>query len=350
MKIVIAEDSFKSCLSSAEAACAVKAGVLDAYPEAEVVMIPVADGGEGTVEAIVSATEGGPLRAEIVSARVSDPLGREIEARYGISGSTAIIEVAAACGLALLTREERNPLITTTRGVGEMIMDAIGRGCRSFLIGLGGSATNDGGRGMVEVEGILEAARGLSFTVACDVDTPFTGPQGASRVFAPQKGASPADVEVLEKRLQDYAGTILKLTGVDVRDMKGAGAAGGLGGAFRAFFSASLRRGIDMVLDYVNFDSLIKGADLVITGEGRSDFQTPKGKTPSGVLERAQRQGISTALLSGSVALCPELEAMGFCRIAAATPEGMPLSEALRKDVAEFNLRMAARKIVNDLF
>lgn len=138
MKIVIAEDSFKSCLSSAEAACAVKAGVLDAYPEAEVVMVPVADGGEGTVEAIVSATEGGPLRAEIVSARVSDPLGREIEARYGISGSTAIIEVAAACGLALLKREERNPLITTTKGVGELILDAIGRGCDSFLIGLGG--------------------------------------------------------------------------------------------------------------------------------------------------------------------------------------------------------------------
>ena len=337
MKVIIASDSFKGCLSSAQVADAVAEGILLSYPQAEVVKVPVADGGEGTVEA---------LGAELVKALVSDPLGRPHEAVYGISGETAVIEVAAACGLMLLRPEERNPLVTTTRGVGELILDAVKRGCKHFLIGLGGSATNDGGRGMVEVPGLLEAARGLDFTIACDVDTPFVGPAGASRVFGPQKGASPEDVEVLEQRLQEYALEILEKTGTDVREVPGAGAAGGLGGAFRAYFGAELRRGVDMVLDAKSFDEIISGADLVITGEGRSDFQTAKGKTPSGVLERAERQNIPVVLLSGEVALCPELEAMGFFRIEAATPPSMPLEEALKAETASGNIRAAAIRIM----
>ena len=286
-KIIIAEDSFKGCLGSSQVAEAVASGVREVLPDAEIIQVPVADGGEGTVDAIVSAGKmgfSGSAGAGIVRTTVSDPLGRPVIASYGISGESAVIEVAAACGLALLGPEERNPLLTTTRGVGELLLDAIGRGCRKFLVGLGGSATNDGGRGMVEVPGLLEAAEGLEFTAACDVDTPFVGPEGASRVFGPQKGASPEDVELLERRMQAYALKILEDTGTDVRDMPGAGAAGGLGGAFKAYFNASLRRGVDMVLDFIGFDDILDGADLVFTGEGRSDFQTPKGKTPAGGL------------------------------------------------------------------
>jgi len=336
VKIVLASDSYKGCLSSKEVELAARKAVLDLYPDCETLLVPVADGGEGTVDAIVDGLGG---RREY--AVVSDPLGRPVRAEYGIAGDLAIIECAAACGLPLLTQQERNPLITTTRGLGELILDAIAKGCRRFLVGLGGSATNDGGKGMLGVPGLLEKARGLKFTIACDVDTPFIGPNGTSRVFSPQKGASPEDVEILEKRLTEYAAEILEQTGVDVRDMKGAGAAGGLGGAFRAFFGAELKRGVEMVLDIIDFDRLIEGADLVITGEGRSDFQTVSGKTASGVLERASAQGIKVALVSGAISDEDILRDFGFTTIAAVTPEGMPKSVALRPEVAEENIYKA---------
>lgn len=344
MKIVIASDSFKGCLSSSEVARAAEAGVRDVLTDAEVVPVAVADGGEGLVDALCDA-----LGGEYVSARVSDPLGRPVEAKYCIAGDTAVIEVAAACGLALLSQSERNPLLASTQGVGELLLDAARRGCKRFLVGLGGSATNDGGRGMIETPGLLETLKGMEFTVACDVDTPFVGPVGASRVFGPQKGASPEDVEILETRLQNYASEIEMLTGVDVRNMPGAGAAGGLGGAFRAFLAARLRPGIELVLDAIGFDEIIRGADLVITGEGRSDFQTPRGKTPSGVLARTKRQGIPTALVSGAISDCPELRAMGFASMTAATPEGMPLEMALSPEVAAANIRNAVSSLVRDL-
>ena len=351
MKIVIAHDSFKGCLSSAEEAAAISLGVKDVCPTAEVVEVTVADGGEGTVQVLCQKSPAGSSSrqsgaASIVSAPVSDPLGRRIRAEYGIIGRTAIIESAAACGLTLLSPGERNPVKATTRGLGEMILDAIGRGCTEFLIGLGGSATNDGGRGMVETPGLLEAARGLKFTIACDVDTPFIGPQGASRVFGPQKGASVQDVEILEERLREYSAKIQEDTGIDVRNMKGAGAAGGLGGAFKAYLGAELRRGVDMILDFIGFDRIISGASLVITGEGCSDFQTPKGKTPAGVLERAGKQGIPSVLLSGAVKRCSELDAMGFVEIRAATPPDMPLSRALEPATASHNLRKATNEII----
>ena len=265
-KIVIACDSYKGCLSSSEVARAAAEGVAEVYPDCEIVRLAVADGGEGTVDALVE-TLGGHLEC----AEVSDPLGRPVKAAYGIAGDLAIIESAAACGLTLLTKEERNPLITTTKGLGELILAAIDKGCRRFLIGLGGSATNDGGMGMISADGFLEKTRGMKFTVACDVDTPYIGDHGASRVFGPQKGASEQDVEVLEERLRGYALKILADTGIDVSDMAGAGAAGGLGGAFRAYLGAELKRGVDLVLDQIGFDSIIDGAALVITGEGCSD-------------------------------------------------------------------------------
>lgn len=342
-KIVIACDSYKGCLSSSEVAGAAAKGVAEVYPDCEIVRLAVADGGEGTVDALVE-TLGGHLEC----AEVSDPLGRPVKAAYGIAGDLAIIESAAACGLTLLTKEERNPLITTTKGLGELILAAIGKGCRRFLIGLGGSATNDGGMGMISADGFLERARGMKFTVACDVDTPYIGAHGASRVFGPQKGASEEDVEILEERLRGYALKILKDTGIDVSDMAGAGAAGGLGGAFRAYLGAELKRGVDLVLDQIGFDSIIDGADLVITGEGCSDYQTLKGKTAAGVLERAKRKGIPVMLVSGAIRDGQMLRDGGFGIIAAASPQGMSLAEAMRPETAEHNIYETVKRLLTN--
>ena len=342
-KIVIACDSYKGCLSSSEVALATAEGVAEVYPDCEIVRLAVADGGEGTVDALVD-TLGGHLEW----AEVSDPLGRPVKAAYGIAGDLAIIESAAACGLTLLTKEERNPLITTTKGLGELILAAIDKGCRRFLIGLGGSATNDGGMGMISADGFLERARGMKFTVACDVDTPYIGAHGASRVFGPQKGASEQDVEVLEERLRGYALKILKDTGIDVSDMAGAGAAGGLGGAFRAYLGAELRRGVDLVLDQIGFDSIIDGADLVITGEGCSDYQTLKGKTAAGVLERAKRKGVPVMLVSGAIRDRQMLRDGGFGIIAAASPEEMSLAEAMRPETAEHNIYETVKRLLTN--
>lgn len=342
-KIVIACDSYKGCLSSSEVACAAAKGVAEVYPDCEIVRLAVADGGEGTVDALVE-TLGGHLEC----AEVSDPLGRPVKAVYGMAGDLAIIESAAACGLTLLTKEERNPLITTTKGLGELILAAIDKGCRRFLIGLGGSATNDGGMGMISADGFLERTRGMKFTVACDVDTPYIGAHGASRVFGPQKGASEEDVEILEERLRGYALKILKDTGIDVSDMAGAGAAGGLGGAFRAYLGAELKRGVDLVLDQIGFDSIIDGADLVITGEGCSDYQTLKGKTAAGVLERAKRKGIPVMLVSGAIRDGQMLRDGGFGIIAAASPQGMSLAEAMRPETAEHNIYETVKRLLTN--
>lgn len=342
-KIVIACDSYKGCLSSSQVADAATKGVTEVFPDCEITKLAVADGGEGTVEALVTT-----LGGHIEWTEVSDPLGRPVKAAYGIAGDLAIIESAAACGLTLLTKEERNPLITTTKGLGELILAAIDKGCRRFLIGLGGSATNDGGMGMVGVPGFLEKTRGVEFTVACDVDTPYIGKNGASRVFGPQKGASAQDVEVLEERLRGYALKIMEDTGIDVSNMAGAGAAGGLGGAFRAYLGAELKRGVDLVLDQIDFDSAIVGADLVITGEGCSDYQTLKGKTAAGVLERAKRKGIPVMLVSGAIRDGQMLRDGGFGIIAAASPKEMSLAEAMRPETAEHNIYETVKRLLTN--
>lgn len=370
MKIVIASDSFKGSMSSLDVATAASAGVMDVYPDSEIVSVNVADGGEGTVEAIVDA-----LGGEIIKVQVSDPLGRKIETSYGIAGETAILEMAAASGLPLLTVEERNPWATSTLGTGEMIMDAIARGCRKFLVGIGGSATNDAGVGMLQAMGfrfydangelitqgcggmlgsiariddslVSAAVKESQFTVACDVDTPFCGPEGAAPVFAPQKGADAEMVKRLDEGMASFAKVITEKYAIDIVPVAGAGAAGGMGGAFRAFLGATLKKGIDMVLDAIDFDTTIQGANLVITGEGKVDFQTAKGKTAAGVLNRAKQQHIPVVAIGGCVEMCDSLVQMGFAGIYPILEEKVPLEIAMQRDFAMNNVRKTVAKIV----
>ena len=370
MKIVIASDSFKGSLTSVEVAQAATRGIKAAYPDCEVVAVNVADGGEGTVEAVVDA-----LGGEIVHTTVSNPLGRPIQARYGIAGKKAIIEMAAASGLPLLSYEERNPWITSTYGTGEMIMDAIQRGCSQFLIGIGGSATNDAGTGMLQALGfkfydfnekeitdcrggrlldivdlddscVPEAVRKAEFVVACDVDTPFCGPEGAAPVFAPQKGADAEMVKKLDAGMASFAKVIERKYKMNIIPVAGAGAAGGMGGAFRAFLDAKLQRGIEMVLDSIDFNAIIQDADLIITGEGKIDFQTAKGKTAAGVLARAKQQGIPVVAIGGSVEMCDSVQQMGFAGVYPILGEKVPLEVAMQPDFAATNVENTIRRIL----
>lgn len=325
-KIVIAPDSYKESLSALEVAQAVAAGFRQIFPDAEYVLVPVADGGEGTVDAMVAATGG---RRETVV--VSGPLGERVEAFYGLTGdgATAVIEMAAASGLALVPPAQRNPLRTSSRGTGELIRAALDAGARRFILGIGGSATNDGGVGMVQALGarLLDAeGRALDgsggdlarleridvsaldprlaecrIEVACDVDNPLTGPRGASAVFGPQKGATPEMVQVLDANLAHLARIVERDLGVAVDQVPGAGAAGGMGAAMLAFFGATLKPGIEIVTAAVDLDAQVRDADLVITGEGRIDFQTVHGKTPIGVARVAKRHGKAVIGIAGSL-------------------------------------------------
>ena len=369
MKIVIASDSFKGSLTSVEVAQAATRGIKAVYPDCDVVAVNVADGGEGTVESVVDA-----LGGQIVHTTVSDPLGRPIQARYGIAGKKAIIEMAAASGLPLLSYEERNPWITSTYGTGEIIMDAIQRGCSQFLIGIGGSATNDAGTGMLQALGfkfydfngqeiidcrggrlqdiadlddtfVPKAVREAQFIVACDVDTPFCGPEGAAPVFAPQKGADAEMVAKLDAGMTSFAHVIENKYGINIVPVAGAGAAGGMGGGFRAFLNASLQRGIDMVLNAIDFDYTIQSADLIITGEGKIDFQTAKGKTAAGVLARAKKQNIPVIAIGGCVEICESVKQMAFAGIYPITEEKLPLEIAMQAEVAAMNVEKTVKKI-----
>ena len=245
----------------------------------------------------------------------------------------------------LVPKEKRNPLFTTSVGVGELIAVAIQSGCEELLIGLGGSATCDGGEGMMSVPGLRNMASGVKIKALCDVDNPFLGPDGAARVFGPQKGADPQMVEVLEKKMELQAGKILSQTGIDVSMMPRAGAAGGLGGALHAYLGAELVPGIETMLDVVGFDKEIIDADLIITGEGTSDLQTLSGKVPMGVLRRSM--GIPVFLLSGRVKDRDSLLAAGFAAAIQVTPDGIPISEAIKPDIAKTNLRLAATRILS---
>ena len=370
MKIVIASDSFKGSLTSNEVAAAATRGIKAVYPDCHVVAVNVADGGEGTVEAVVEA-----LHGQIISVQVSDPLGRPIQARYGIAGQTAIMEMAAASGLPLLSPHERNPWLTSTHGTGEMIMDAIQKGCRNFLIGIGGSATNDAGTGMLQAMGfrfydaqgqeiphctggtmhliariddsaVPAYVRESCFTIACDVDTPFCGKEGAAPVFAPQKGADAQMVQRLDAGMASLAQVIQDKYHVDIVPIAGAGAAGGMGGAFRAFLHATLKRGIDMVLDAIDFNTTIQGANLIITGEGKIDFQTTKGKTAAGVLARAQQHGIPVVAIGGCVERCDSVDQLGFAGVYPITEEQLPLEIAMQPAVAAANVEKTVQKII----
>ena len=326
MKVVIAIDSFKGSLSSIQAGNAIKDGVKTVFPEAEVYISPIADGGEGTMEAIVGATGG-----EIVRIPVHNPLAEEIIASYGIipESKTAVIEMASAAGLPLIPAEQRNPLYTTTYGVGEMIGDAIEKGCRNFIIGLGGSATNDGGVGMLQALGfefldsegdsIVFGAEGLSdlaeirienampelsectFHIACDVENPLCGEKGASAVYGPQKGADNDDVEKMDKWLNTYAKLTKEVIPESNPDFPGSGAAGGMGFAFLSYLNSELKSGIELVIGQTNLEEHIKTADVVVTGEGRLDGQSAMGKAPVGVAKIAKKYGKKVVAFAGCV-------------------------------------------------
>ena len=366
-KVVVASDSFKGCLSSWQVAEAVEKAVRDVMPGCDVVKLAVADGGEGSMDALVTT-----LGCEAASLVVSDPLGRPVKADYAVlDDSSAVIEMARASGLTLLLPEERNPMITSTYGTGQLISDALDRGCRRFMICIGGSATNDAGTGMLEalgyrfidsegnlltgcggalsrissidVSNVHPALQESRFIVACDVDSPFCGPDGAAYVYGPQKGATPEMVEELDEGMRHFAAVISRTTGVDVTDMPGAGAAGGLGGALRAFMKAQMRRGADMVLDAVGFDQAIKDADLVITGEGRIDRQTLTGKLPYVVAERAASRNIPVVAICGYA----EVDALPMFRsILPVTPDDMPLSLAMEPQTASLNIRNAVSDFI----
>lgn len=324
MKVVVAMDSFKGSLTSLAAGAAVREGILRADPAAEVLVRPLADGGEGTVEALVSGM-GGRLR----TVRVTGPLGEGVDCAYGVLGDTAVIEMAGAAGLPLVPAEERDPLRTTTYGVGEVIADAIAQGCRRFLVGIGGSATNDGGAGMlqalgfglldaegrdiprgaqglkklarIETAGALPALAGCRFRVACDVTNPLCGEKGASAIFGPQKGARPADIPRMDAWLAAYAQIAAKaFPGADP-EAPGTGAAGGLGFAFRTFLSGELEPGVQIVLEETRLSEALAGADVVVTGEGRLDGQTAMGKAPVGVARLAKARGCLVIALAGGV-------------------------------------------------
>ena len=370
-KIVVASDSFKGSLTSLEVAAGAEQGIHEVFPECEVVKVNVADGGEGTMDALRST-----LGGQWVTVAAADPLGRPRDVSYVVlsDGKTAVIEMSAASGLPLLEPQERNPMLTSTFGTGEMIVDALSRGCRRFLVGIGGSATNDAGMGMLEAlgfrfidkDGKVLPGRGESmsevvdidmshvspevkeseFIIACDVDSPFCGPRGAAYVFSPQKGADPQMVAELDAGMEHLAEVIVRTTGKDIRNIPGAGAAGGLGGGFLAFLNSRLERGIEMVLDAIAFDDIIRGSDLVITGEGRVDSQTLTGKTPFGIMKRAQKQNIRTVAIGGSVKLGDDDDVSGFDSIWPVTPEGMPLEEAMKAETASANVRETVKKIM----
>ncbi|MDR0894064.1 MAG: glycerate kinase [Prevotellaceae bacterium] len=372
MKIVIASDSFKGSLSSIEVADSAERAIHRIAPTCEVVKIPIADGGEGTAQTLV-----GRMGSKMVSCLAFEPLHKwRTTVSYGIADNnrTAIIETASASGLSLVPPPLRNPLYTSTFGTGEMILDALNRGCRHFLIGLGGSATNDAGTGMLQALGYrfldeegqelpsggrilnrimriddshaVPELRDATFTVACDVNNPFSGSNGAAYVYARQKGADDETILQLDNGLKQFAAVVLQQRGIDINSIPGAGAAGGLGGAFLAFLDATLKPGIEMVLEAVDFDRLIADADLVITGEGRLDRQTAMGKAPGGVLRAARRQQIPVIAIGGSVEDATLLNRQGFLAVFAIQQEICTLNQAMEKGYAMSRIEATVEQIV----
>lgn len=368
MKIVIAIDSLKGCLSSAQANKAATVGVKQVLPSCQVVGLPVADGGEGMMEVLIAATRG-----KRIDTSVHNPLMQPIEASYGLSGDrqTAFIEMAAASGLPLLATDQRNPMLTTSYGTGEQVRHALDQGVRHFLIGLGGSATNDAGLGMLQALGfrffdklgeeiaepiagrhltrighidtssIPSALREARFTAACDVRNPLHGAEGAACVFAPQKGATKEMVRELDEGLRNVARVVGHDLRKEIARTPGAGAAGGMGGGLLAFLNCELKPGIELLLNALHFDERLQGADLVITGEGKADRQTLMGKVPGGILQRAQAQGIPTLLIAGRVDDAELLKKAGFAEVVCINPPHLPPTEAMKPEVACANIAKA---------
>ncbi len=373
MKIVIAPDSFKESLSAEEVANAIAQGFSQIFSDVEFDLVPVADGGEGTTDALVAATQG-----QMHIERVVDPLGRPIDAHWGMLGnsdgdlSVAVIETASASGLERLTTQERDPLHATSRGTGQLILKALDQGAKRIILGLGGSATNDGGMGLLSALGVgfFDAAgnplpeggaalehlsridcstldprvKGTEFLVACDVDNPLLGKRGASAIFGPQKGATPAMVEQLDRALARFADISESVLGKSERELAGAGAAGGLGFGLVQFLNARLAPGINLVLDAVNFDRRVSGADLVVTGEGRIDGQSLGGKTPVGVARWAKQHQVPVIAFCGSIGESAEkVHDLGIDALFSVVPGVSTLEQALEE--AGPNLQRCAEQV-----
>ncbi len=372
VKIVIAPDSFKGSLTALEVCQAAAAGIARIDGDLQVVQVPMADGGEGTVQSLVDATGG-----ELLTERVTGPLGEPVEATYGLlgDGETAVIEMAAASGLTLVPEEQRNPLATTTYGTGELMRAALQRGRRRLIVGIGGSATTDAGAGMaqalgvrlldehqeqigfggaelarlatIEMAGVDPRLKETEIRVACDVDNPLYGERGAAHVYSPQKGASPEHVAVLDANLRRFADVVQRDLGLDVRDIPGAGAAGGLGAGLLAFCEATLEPGVEIVIDAVGLPERMRGADLCITGEGTIDSQTAFGKTPAGVAAVAEREGVPVIAVGGGVALdAVSLHECGFDALAAIVNAPMGLHHAMQPDRAREMIAFTVEQMV----
>ncbi len=359
MKIIVAPDSFKGSLTSMQAAEAIERGIkkaaLTSKENVEIIKVPMADGGEGTVEAIISAIGG-----KIIQTKVLDPLGRKIDSFFGVlPDNTAVIEMAAASGLNLLTVEERNPMKATSYGTGELIKAALDIGCKNIIIGIGGSATNDGGVGMCQALGIKfldKEGKQIGFgggelykinkidissldsrindtiiTIASDVKNTLCGPNGASAIYGPQKGATSEMVEILDRNLKHFATAIQKQFNKDVLNVPGSGAAGGLGAALMAFFRAELRLGINLIMELVKLEDKVKEADIVITGEGSTDYQTLYGKVPLGIAKVARKHNKPVICISGSLGEgYEELYNEGIEALFSIVSRPMSLEEAMR--------------------
>ena len=375
MKIIIASDSFKGCLSSQEVASILEQGIKKVRKDVEIIKISIADGGEGTINALVESTKGG-----FISCRTEDPLMKNINSKYGILGDnkTVVIEMAETCSINMVSGLDKNPMNTTTYGMGTQLKHALDKGFRKFIIGLGGACVNDGGLGMFQSLGFifkdkngktLENGQGgkqlleLSeidisksdkrlkecvFVIASDVKNPLHGLNGAAYVYAPQKGATPPFVELLDKGLRNFAKVVKSTFGIDISELKGAGAAGGIGGGLIAFLNGRMMSGIDMVLDVNNFGELLKTTDLVITGEGRIDRQTLSGKVLCGIASYCRKSKVPLIAVCGRLEIDEkEIQRLGIKKVYEISDEGMPLSVAMRDGGK--NLAKSADKIANDL-
>ena len=349
-KIVIAIDSFKGCLSSADANQAAADGVSRVCPDADILQIPISDGGEGFIQAFHAAI-GGDIQ-EVV---VRDPMMRFIKSRYLLCGEEAVIEIAQASGLTLLSEEERNPMVATSYGTGQLIADAVKRGTKRIIVGLGGSATSDAGIGMLRAlidafasGGLfddIEELKSVHFTIASDVKNPLCGENGAAHIFAPQKGATAEMVKLLDERARRFAEVSAKHFGYDCSNQEGAGAAGGLGYAFLQYMHASCKSGIEVLLEAIHYDDVVKDADMVITGEGAADRQTLMGKLPVGVLRHSGN--IPVYLIAGRISDREALLKAGFSQVVCINPEGISLEEAMRPEVARKHISESVKEICN---
>ena len=375
MKIVLAIDSFKGSLSSKEAEMAVSKVIRSRFPSCEIVSIPIADGGEGTLSVLLEVCQG-----TYRSVEAHNPCMERITAQYGISqnGQTAFIETANVSGLPLIKESQKNPMKTTTFGTGELIKDALNQGCTRFVIGIGGSATNDAGTGMLQALGfhfldkdgkklgqggeILSHIVSIDdtqkepllakahFTVACDVHNPFYGPNGAAYIYAKQKGADDAMIATLDKGMKSFARVIHSATGKDISHIPGSGAAGGLGGGMVAFLNGELTSGADLLLEISRFKEEITDADLIITGEGKIDRQSLMGKIPGKILRIGRERNLPVIALAGMVEDKNILLEAGFKGVYPIKPADMPLKEAIKPAVALQNIQKATAGILNELF